>query len=79
LERETGLEPATACLEGRNSQERRSLVLKWLYRPFYDKYLCNKRARSRLFFADAAGFYTVFSPIIASSSPESKLRRKDVL
>ena len=34
LERETGLEPATACLEGRWSQYRRPVGMKWLYRLF---------------------------------------------
>jgi len=29
-ERETGLEPATACLEGRMLQYRRSLAVEWL-------------------------------------------------
>src|SRR6266700_5312981 len=32
-ERETGLEPATACLEGRVSQDRRSPGMKWLWGP----------------------------------------------
>jgi len=32
LERETGLEPATACLEGRVSRLRRSLPVHWLER-----------------------------------------------
>ena len=31
LERETGLEPATACLEGRVSRYRRPFAMKWLY------------------------------------------------
>src|SRR6266566_4281015 len=30
-ERETGLEPATACLEGMWSQDRRPLAMKWLW------------------------------------------------
>ena len=30
VERETGLEPATACLEGRVSQNRRQLAMNWL-------------------------------------------------
>ena len=29
-ERETGLEPATACLEGRVSRNRRSFAMNWL-------------------------------------------------
>ncbi len=33
--RETGLELATACLEGRVSRNRRSLALDWLYKPVY--------------------------------------------
>ena len=37
-ERETGLEPATACLGSRISQECRPLVIRWLCRLFYRKY-----------------------------------------
>jgi len=35
VERETGLEPATACLEGRLSQDRRSPDLHRPYSRFY--------------------------------------------
>ena len=34
-ERETGLEPATACLEGRCFQHHRSVAIDWLYRLIY--------------------------------------------
>src|SRR6266487_5694749 len=35
LERETGLEPATACLEGRWSQNHRPLPVKWLWESIH--------------------------------------------
>ncbi len=38
-ERETGLEPATACLEGRVSQDRHSLGIDRLPRPIYKVFL----------------------------------------
>jgi hypothetical protein len=39
MERETGLEPATACLEGRVSQNRRSLGIDRLPKPINQVFL----------------------------------------
>jgi hypothetical protein len=39
MERETGLEPATACLEGRASQDRRSFGIDRLWEPIEQVFL----------------------------------------
>ena len=53
VERETGLEPATACLEGRLSHYRRSLDMNWPYSRFrrFVSYVNgpDKRCRARFF------------------------------
>jgi hypothetical protein len=43
-ERETGLEPATACLEGRYLQVHRSLLMKWLQEGVYTIRIKGERA-----------------------------------
>ena len=54
VERETGLEPATACLEGRRLRYRRSLDLHRPYSRFYTVHVQCERAwqnMSRAFFS----------------------------
>ena len=71
LERETGLEPATACLEGRVSHDRRSLPRKWLHKRLCENRLQCERARqklSRAFFPPFGKTRHVILPLILAKN-----------
>jgi hypothetical protein len=78
-ERETGLEPATACLEGRRLRSRRSLVLHRPYSRFHTVYVqCERpwQKMSRAFFTPFGKTCHVFLPLnlaknVASNSGQA--------
>jgi len=70
-ERETGLEPATACLEGRRSRSRRSLGPHRPYSRFYTIRMQCERAwqkMSRAFFMPFGKTCHVFLPMISAKA-----------
>src|SRR6266705_4466114 len=71
FERETGLEPATACLEGRLSHNRRSIGLHRPYSRFYTVHMQCERAwqkMSRAFFTPFGKICHVFLPMMRGKS-----------
>jgi len=82
LERETGLEPATACLEGRLSHNRRSIGLHRPYSRFYTVHMQCERAwqkMSRAFFTPFGKTCHVFLPMMRGKDVANTLRQEVTL
>src|SRR5260370_41692242 len=74
LERETGLDPATACLEGRRLRSRGSLAIHRPYSRFHTVHMHCERAwqkMSRAFFAPFGKTCHVFLPLISAKDVAS--------
>src|SRR5258708_40182631 len=82
LERETGLEPATACLEGRWLRSRRSLDLHRPYSRFHTIHVQRERdwqKMSRAFFTPFGKRCHVFLPMILAKDVANTLRQEVTL
>ena len=82
VERETGLEPATACLEGRRLQYRRSLDLHRPDSRFHTIHSHCERAwqkMSRAFFSQFGKTCHVFLPSIPAKGVARNLRQEVTL
>jgi hypothetical protein len=81
-ERETGLEPATACLEGRRLRSRRSPGLHRPHSRFYKMYMQCERAwqkMSRAFFRAFGKRCHVFLPMILAKDVANISRQEVTL